>query len=451
MELTDRGATRLLDILPEGVFMVDMNRRIVYYNRSAEEITGVPVAQALGRPCSEVLRADHCAANCPLERLIRTGERTFERTVQMVTPEGVRRTLSIATALYKDENGTVSGAVETFRDLTHDTSPDRHASATSSFFDIVSINEGMQRLFTRLPTVAASSATVLLTGETGTGKELFARALHTLSARQSGPFVAVNCGALPDTLLEAELFGHTAGAFTDARQERKGRFARAEGGTIFLDEIGETSPAMQVKLLRVLEDHTYEPVGSEATLHADVRVVTATNRDLSEAIEQGTFRRDLYYRLNVVLLHIPPLRERRDDIPVLADFFIRRLNQQQHKRIRGLSDDAAAALLSYDFPGNVRELENAMEYAFVMCPKGFIELQHLPDTLQSAPAVAAGGGKVPTLQSVEAAFLMGALRRNNWSFQATAAELGIHRTSLYRKLKRLGLRDLRPPLDTSDS
>jgi len=439
MTLSADQATSLLNALPEGVFMVDMNRRIVFYNRSAEAITGVPAAQALNRQCSEVLRGDQCAANCPLERLLRTGERTLERTVQIVTRDGVRKTLSIATALYADSSGAITGAVETFRDLSHDRSADG-SGQSSGFLDIVSINEGMQRLFNRLPTVAASSATVLITGETGTGKELFARALHTLSTRAGGPFVAVNCGALPDTLLEAELFGHTAGAFTDARQERRGRFARAEGGTIFLDEIGETSAAMQIKLLRVLENRTYEPVGSDTTVHANVRVVAATNRDLTQTLEQGTFRKDLYYRLNVVHLDVPPLRERRDDIPVLADFFIRRLNQQQRKRIRGLSDDAAAALLACDFPGNVRELENAIEYAFVMCPKGYIELQHLPDNIQAVSSHARADTPAPSLRSVEAAFLLSALRRNDGNYQATSAELGIHRTSLYRKLRKLGIK-----------
>ncbi len=437
---TQKQLSDLIDSLPEGVFAVDRNKRIVFFNRSAESIIGINRREAVGRPCVDVLRADRCGSACPLERMITTGERTFEQTVRIVTAEGRKKTLSIATALLTDARGEITGAIETFRDLSHDIARQAGTVDVQSFQDIVSINAAMQKVFGRLPTIADSSSTVLLEGETGTGKELFARAIHSLSPRCEGPFVVVNCGALPDNLLEAELFGHKAGAFTDAKTDRPGRFARAEGGTIVLDEVGEMSGAMQVKLLRVLQEKTYEPVGSDETVRADVRVIAATNKDLLRATEEGAFRKDLYYRLNVIRIPIPPLRDRRDDIPLLADFFVRSLNRKQHKRIRGFSDEAVSVLMAYEWPGNVRELENAVEYAFVLCPKGYIELQHLPESIQSVSASGPGaGGGAVSLKSVETAFVLNALKRNKWNYRKTAQELGIHRTSLYRKLKSLGI------------
>jgi transcriptional regulator with PAS, ATPase and Fis domain len=280
----------------------------------------------------------------------------------------------------------------------------------------------------------------LIEGASGTGKELFARALHNLSPRKKKPFVVVNCGALPDTLLESELFGYKAGAFTDARKDKPGRFAQAEGGTVFLDEIGDVSPALQVRLLRFLQEKTFEPLGAIEPQKADVRVVAATNKSLSELVKKGTFRRDLYYRINVVRLALPPLCKRREDIPLLIEHFIDRFNRLREKDIAGVSNEAMTIFINHDYPGNVRELENIIEHAFVLCPRGIIEPHHLPDYL-GTPTVPIRrlGGPQMTLEQMEKQLLVDALARNNWNRMATARELGIHKSTLFRKIKSLSI------------
>lgn len=311
-----------------------------------------------------------------------------------------------------------------------------------SFEDILSKNPRMHQLFDILPDVAASPSTVLLEGESGTGKELFARAIHNLSPRKNGPFIAVNCGALPDTLLESELFGYKAGAFTDAKRDKPGRFKRAEKGTLFLDEVGDISAAMQVRLLRVLQEKVYEPLGSVEPVPADARIIAASNRKLDDLVREGKFREDLYYRINVVRLVLPPLRERMEDLPLLADHFIRQMNALQNKGIPGLSDEAMACLMSHGFPGNIRELENIIERSFILCKEGPILPQHLPEFLWSREPGTLSGFPAETLsiKQMEAAFLTSVLRRNGWSRMKTASQLGIHKSTLFRKIRALGIR-----------
>lgn len=292
----------------------------------------------------------------------------------------------------------------------------------------------MRRLFENLPDIAESSSTVLLEGASGTGKELFARAIHSLSPRRKRRFVAVNCAALPDTLLESELFGYKAGAFTDARRDKAGRFALAAGGTIFLDEIGDISPAMQVRLLRVLQERTIEPLGSVESMPVDVRVVAATNKDLAGLVREGRFRDDLFYRVRVIHLKIPPLRERREDIPLLIDRFIARFNRLQGKDIAGVSEEAMVRLMEHDYPGNVRELENIIEQAFVLCRNGIIDLTHLPPELRPEVLRSGPGGPM-TLHSMEAYLIEAALQRHGGNQTKAARELGINPSTLYRKLK----------------
>ena len=432
----------ILDSITDGVFTVDLDWRITSFNRAAEAITGVPREEAIGQRCSDVFRASICETDCALRHTLETGRPVVNRAVYIVDAEGRRVPISISTGILRDEAGNVIGGVETFRDLTLVEELRKQLARRHTFADIVGRNHRMQALFETLPAVADSDSTVLIQGETGTGKELFARAIHNLSPRAEKPFVTVNCGALPDTLLESELFGYRAGAFTDARSDKPGRFASADGGTIFLDEIGDVSPALQSRLLRVLEDHTFEPLGATAPVHVDVRVIAATHRDLARLVEAGTFRRDLYYRINVVRLQLPPLRERTDDIPLLVDHFIQRFNRLRGKDITGLSPEAMAALMGHDYPGNVRELEHIIEHAFVLCPGGQIEVSHLPEYLR--PPVAAAP-QVDSLEELEARFLLEALRRHDFNRQATAKALGIHKTTLWRKIRRLGL-DL-PPTD----
>jgi transcriptional regulator with PAS, ATPase and Fis domain len=298
----------------------------------------------------------------------------------------------------------------------------------------------MRRLIEMLPRVAESESTILLQGETGTGKELVARAIHGLSPRRDGPFVAVNCGALPDTLLESELFGYKAGAFTGATRDKPGRFALARGGTLFLDEIGEISPPLQVRLLRVLQEKQYEPLGGTRTETANVRVVTATNRDLAALVESGTFRQDLYYRINVMRLELPPLRNRREDVPLLVQHFVTVFNAVQNKRVLGVSPDVLGVLSAHDYPGNVRELQNIIEHAFVLLHEGQIELEHLPTELVPTQLRPAGGRKlIEAVKALESQTIREAIERNGGNRLAAARELGMHKGTLFRKIRLLGI------------
>jgi transcriptional regulator with PAS, ATPase and Fis domain len=331
----------------------------------------------------------------------------------------------------------VAGGVETFRDLSLVEALRREVEKSFTFEDIISSNDKMQGIFAILPDVAVSDSTILIEGESGTGKELLAKAIHNLSARCDNPLVIVNCGAIPDTLLESELFGHKAGAFTDARHDKAGRFAQAQGGTLFLDEIGDVSPALQVRLLRVLQDKKFQPLGGTETITADVRVLAATNKRLKSLVDGGKFREDLFYRIQVFRLELPALRERKEDIPLLVQHFVVRLNRLKGKDIAGLSQEALTALMSYDWPGNVRELQNAIEHAFILCHGGFIELGHLPAHFREVALTSEGLPIGLTLSQIEARVLKEALARNQGNKSATARELGIDKTTLWRKMKKL--------------
>jgi PAS domain S-box-containing protein len=309
------------------------------------------------------------------------------------------------------------------------------------FKDIISCSERIWNLFDIIPSVAESVSTVLLQGESGTGKHLFANAIHNLSPRREKPFITLNCGALPDTLLESELFGYKAGAFTDAKRDKLGRFALADGGTLFLDEIGDISPAMQIRLLHFLQERVYEPLGSEKSIRADVRIIAATNKDLMDLVKKSKFRQDLFYRINVVRLDLPPLRERLKDVPLLVEHFIARFNKQQAKKVEGITEDALTALLSYNYPGNIRELENIIEHAFVLCRSKKVEKRDLPEFLYNSSYTDFSKDKgVTPFMKVEADFLMNVLRQNNWNRLETARQLGIHKATLFRKIKSLGLK-----------
>ena len=427
----------ILDSITDGVFTVDRDWRITSFNRAAEEITGVPRKEAIGKPCCEVFKASICETDCALRKTMATGKPVVNKAVYIVDSSGERIPISISTALLRDKAGRVVGGVETFRDLSLVEELRRELAGHYTFEDIVSKNPAMLRLFEILPQVAESGSTVLIEGESGTGKELVARAVHNLSPRREGPFVVVNCGALPDTLLESELFGYKAGAFTDAKQDKAGRFQLAAGGTIFLDEIGDVSPALQVRLLRVLQEKTFEPLGGVESVKVDVRIVAATNKPLDELVKAGTFREDLYYRINVVRLRLPPLRERREDIPLLIDHFIARFNRLCGKDITGVSPEAMAALVSYDYPGNVRELENIVEYAFVLCSGGIIKPEHLPEHIR--PALPGTGIPGISLKDLEKRAIVEALARNKGNRLAAARELGIHKSTLFRKIRTLGI------------
>jgi len=441
-DISEREST-ILDSINEGVFTVDADWRITSFNRAAERITGVKRVQALGSPCSEVFRADICEKSCPLRRTLSQGKPILNAMAHIVNQQGRRIPIRIATALLRNRDGSIAGGVETFQDLTQIEQLQKELQARYRFEDIIGRSSVMQQLFDLLPQIADSTSTVLIEGASGTGKELFARALHNLSPRRLKPFVAVNCAALPDTLLESELFGFKAGAFTDAKRDKPGRFALAQGGTIFLDEIGDISPAMQVRLLRVLQERVIEPLGGVKPVPVDVRVITATNKNLQEQVRSGTFREDLFYRIRVVRLELPGLVRRREDIPLLVEHMITRFNHLQGKDIAGISDEVLACLMQHDYPGNVRELENIIEQAFVLCRGGRIEVGHLPPELRPKPGETAAAVDQPLrLDRVEKLSVSEALRRHDGNRRNAAAELGINVSTLYRKIRAL---QIEPP------
>ncbi len=440
--MSSNSTAIILESISDGVFTVDSDWRIMSFNRAAEEITGIPREEAVGRHCSEVFRASMCETDCALRRTTETGSPIINKSAFIIDAEGRRIPISVSTARLRDEKGNIVGGVETFRDLSLVEELRKELECRFQIGDLISRSASMRRIFDVLPQVAASDSTVLIQGETGTGKELLARAIHSLSPRKNKPFVAVNCGALPDTLLESELFGYKAGAFTGANKDKPGRFDLAERGTLFLDEIGEMSTALQVRLLRVLQEKTFEPLGGTKSVSADVRIVTATNRYLATQVENGNFRKDLFYRINVVRIDLPPLRKRKEDIPLLTEHFVARFNRLQDKFISGVSAEVLARLMVHDFPGNIRELENIIEYAFVLCSEGRIELGHLPgDFTESGPnpPPANSDNIKDAVRSLEVQTILESLKRNHNNRIATARELGIHKSTLFRKMKSLGI------------
>ena len=436
---SNREEITILDSINEGVFTVDLNWRITSFNKAAERITGVKRHEALGQLCWDIFQTDICEKDCVLRRTLSANTPMINATTHIVNQGGNKVPISISTGLLKNDNDQVIGGVETFQDLSQVEILKKELQSCYTFEDIVGKSPAMQNIFELLPQIAESTSTVLIEGPSGTGKELFARAVHNISPRKGNPFVAVNCAALPDTLLESELFGHKAGAFTDAIRDKPGRFALADGGTIFLDEISDITPAMQVRLLRVLQEHAIEPLGSVNPVKVDIRVVAATNKDLTKLVRKGNFREDLYYRINVIHLKLPPLRQRREDIPLLVNHLLVKFNSLQGKDIVDVSDEVMKQLMLYHYPGNVRELENIIEQAFVLCRGRMIELSHLPPHLRTETAAEPRKSEYMTLRAMEKYHIREALRRHNGNRKRVSSDLGIDVSTLYRKIKSLGI------------
>jgi PAS domain S-box-containing protein len=440
----------ILDSVASGVFTVDRDWRITSFNHSAELITGWNRESAIGQYCSDVFCSSICGKNCAIAESLYTGLPVTNRTITMKNRNGNKVSVSISAAPLVDHDGNVLGGVETFRDLSVETSLRQQLTKRYTFEQMVSKSPAMQRIFQIMPEIAKSESNVLILGESGTGKELIASAIFNASTRNDKPFIVVNCGALPDTLLESELFGYKAGAFTDARKDKLGRFAAAEGGTIFLDEIGDIPQSLQVKLLRVLQQKVYEPLGSNNPIKADVRIIAATNKDLLELVTRREFRDDLYYRLNVVNILLPPLRERLEDIPLLLEHFVKKFRAEKQKDIVGVSDEVLSLLMKYHYPGNIRELENIIEYGFILCPGGSIQLEHLPETFGGqgeqldSPLLSAYEGL--SLENIEKNAIQLSLQRNKWKKMLTCRELGISKDTLRRKIEKYNLAN---PLETT--
>ena len=430
----------ILESMTDGVFTVDLTRRInTFFNRAAEEITGFSFQEAVNQFCFDILRSSTCQSNCPLERTLRTGEPVFNHPAVIINRTGKEIAVSVTTALIRNHRGDVVGAVEIFRDLSVIETLRKAVAGSYSLGDMISKNPRMQEIFDILPDVAESDSTLLVQGPSGSGKGLLARAVHDLSPRKDRPFIKVNCGAIPDTLLESELFGYVRGAFTDAKKDKPGRFSSADGGTLFLDEIGDTSPSLQVKLLRVLEEKIFIPLGGVEPVKVDVRIMAATHRDITAMVRDGIFREDLYYRLNIIKIEIPPLCERKEDIPLLTENFIARLNALKGKQIVGVSADVLARLMNYSFPGNIRELENILEHACVLCRGALIEERHLPYDFMKKTGRNAEPPQVAdnALTSSEAPIIRQVLERHGRNRTAAARELGVSRTTLWRKIRKL--------------
>ncbi len=454
----ERMLSAILDSLSDAVITVGRDHRIASFNRAAERLVGLHASEALGKDCREILGANFGPEqhNCPMGDVAEGGkprsdvDGTLRRADGRIVPVGA------SWAFFADESGEVLGFVISFRSFEEIERIAEERKAKFPFRDIVGKTPRIRRIFDLVEVVKDTDSTILITGESGTGKGLFARAIHDLSPRRDGRFVKVNCAALTETLLESELFGHVKGAFTGAIADKVGRFEAADGGTVFLDEIGDVSPAVQVKLLRVVQEREFERVGSSRTQSADVRVIAATNRDLKEAMRAGRFREDLFYRLNVIPLAVPPLRERREDIPLLADHILKRLRARGLDRVRAVSPEAMRRLMDYSWPGNVRELENVLERGAV-CSRGpVLAAEELPDEVRAegrplqpaAPGGAEGGappeaasGAVPAADrsATETETIVRTLEEHRWNRGEAAAALGIDRSTLWRKMKKFGL------------
>ena len=428
----------ILDSIADGVFTIDLYFNIRYFNRAAENITGVTKDQAIGQKCFDVFRANICQTTCALSKAMQTGKQGINIPVNILNSQGDRIPASVSTSVLMDNQGETIGGVEIFRDLSAMETLRKKIDKQYRFDDIISKNHDIQKIFDILPDIATSGSTILLEGPSGSGKELFARAIHNVSGQQ-GEFVAVNCAALPDTLLESELFGYRKGAFSEAKKDKPGRFARAAGGTLFLDEIGDISTALQVKLLRVLQEKEYEPLGATSIIKTDARIITSTNRTLSELVARGSFREDLFYRLNVVKIELPPLSSRREDIPLLTQDFIQKFNALKGKEIKGISNNALNILMRYNFPGNIRELENIIEFAFVLCRNDIIQTKHLSGDIQAGANKSAAGehrSAPPQLDQAEKDAIITALDRHRGHRGKTAEYLEIDTSTLWRKMKK---------------
>lgn len=426
----------IFDSISDGVFTVNEKCIITSFNKAAEDITGFKTKEAVGKHCFDIFRTEVCHKRCALKDTLKHHDPVANARVTIITREGCELPISVTTTLLRDKHEQIIGAVEFFRDvseveLLHKRLDERHALS-----DIVSVNVEMQNLVQLLPDVAESECNVLLEGPSGSGKELIAQVLHNLSPRKYGPYIKINCAALPATLLESELFGYTKGAFTDAKRDKPGQFCLANGGTLLLDEISEMDISLQVKLLRVLNNGEYQPLGSTNTMRTDARIIAATNANLQNCIVNGSFREDLYYRINVVSLQIPPLKDRPEDIPLLVNHFIQKFGNKTRKSIKRVTPEVLVALRKFTFPGNVRELENIIEHAFVMCHNDEIKLEHLPINIINNGNITNG---VTSVKVHEKQVIAETLQRNHGNRTRTAEELGLHRSTLWRKIRMYNL------------
>jgi PAS domain S-box-containing protein len=430
----------VFDQLSDALLLYDPDFRVTGVNRSAEKLFGMTSEEMLGKHCQEIFRCSSCEPGCGVLVGLNQAPASPNCTVRLNTGNGLERLVVMRTNQMFDEEGLLSGVVATIKDITEEAAPDRR--------EVIGESPAMREVMNFVRRVASSEATtILLEGENGTGKDLIAKTLHYHSVRQAEPFIAINCAAIPETLLESELFGYEKGAFTDARAQKRGIFELADRGTLFLDEIGEIPLMLQAKLLRVLEDQTFRRLGGLKDIKLDLRVIAATNKNLREAVKEGAFRQDLYFRLNVIQISIPPLRERTDDIVPLTKFFIDHYNRKFKRNIEGVTEGAAKLLLSHDWPGNVRELRNAIERAMILEESSLIAPQSLPIAIarpDTGVMSVAAPAEIPTdglsLEDNERHLLARALEKTNGNQTQAARLLRITRDTLRYKMKKFNLR-----------
>lgn len=427
----------VLDSVADGVFTVDNDMRITSFNRAAQNLTHFSKDEAIGRYCYEIFRTSVCDSGCPVRQAILNDNPVTNREFDILDRHNQKIHVSVSASVLRDEGGNAIGGVETMRDMSLIIALKQEIKEMFSFQEMISRNHEMQHLFNVIQDVAVSDATIMIQGDSGTGKELVAKAIHDLSGRRDGPLVIVNCGALPEPLLEAEIFGAKRGAYTGAVENRPGRLEMAEGGTLFLDEIGDLPLPLQVKLLRVLENHEFQPLGAKHPQTANVRFITATHRNISAMVEEGSFRRDLFFRINVVNLEIPPLRKRKEDIPLLLDFALDKFNLKYGKRVRGFSPEAMQIMLAHDYPGNIRELLNLVEQVVILCHSGEIEPEHLPASFTHSDQARDTSSRSRHRPNKET--LLRVLDKHDGNRALVAEEFDVDRTTLWRWMKRFSI------------
>jgi len=440
----ERSLKIILDNFDVGIFTVNRGGHITFFNNGAERISGYSRRELLGKHCTAIFEEEAFRDLYQLKESIEDGCTRSSHRGKITTKDGEAIPVRANYMALRNEKGTTVGGLTTFHDLTLIHQLNQAISGRYTFHDMVGKDPTMQQIFEKVSVVAETDATVIIEGATGTGKDLLAKVIHSTSKRTDKPFVKVNCAALPDNLLESEMFGYVKGAFTGADRDKPGRFNEADCGTIFLDEIGDLPLSLQAKLLRVLEDKEFYPLGSQHIKKVDIRIVAATNRGLEHLVDKKLFRQDLYYRLNVFRIELPALKNRRIDLPILIRHILRRLCTASDNRLPRISEEAMELLLNFDYPGNVRELENILEHALIICRNDVIRLKHLPDYVQkqypsSEPEVFATSLQMSKADNTERERILQILRHNNWHRAKTARALNMDRTTLWRKMKRHGI------------